>query len=90
MVTYKTEKELTINPLKVSQTLGGVLALQGFYQAIPIVHGSQGCAAFIKALMTQHYQEPIAIQTTALQEMNIIFGAEQSMIQSHSLSSPFI
>ena len=82
MVTYKTEKELTINPLKVSQTLGGVLALQGFYQAIPIVHGSQGCAAFIKALLTQHYQEPIAIQTTALQEMNIIFGGEQSMIQA--------
>ncbi|PKG22304.1 nitrogenase iron-molybdenum cofactor biosynthesis protein NifN [Niallia nealsonii] len=82
MVTYKTDKELTINPLKVSQTLGGVLALQGFYQAIPIVHGSQGCAAFIKALMTQHYQEPIAIQTTALQEMNIIFGAEQNMIKA--------
>ncbi|MFT8321325.1 MAG: nitrogenase iron-molybdenum cofactor biosynthesis protein NifN [Bacillus sp. (in: firmicutes)] len=82
MVIYKKEKKLAINPLKVSQTLGGVLALQGFFRAIPIVHGSQGCTAFIKALMTQHYREPIAIQTTALQEMNIIFGAEQSMIEA--------
>ncbi|MGP7816677.1 nitrogenase iron-molybdenum cofactor biosynthesis protein NifN [Niallia sp. 01092] len=82
MVILKKEKKLAINPLKVSQTLGGVLALQGFFRAIPIVHGSQGCAAFIKALMTQHYREPISVQTTALQEMNIIFGAEQSMIEA--------
>ncbi|WP_445490742.1 nitrogenase iron-molybdenum cofactor biosynthesis protein NifN [Niallia sp. 03133] len=82
MVILKKEKKLAINPLKVSQTLGGVLALQGFFRAIPIVHGSQGCAAFIKALMTQHYREPISIQTTALQEMNIIFGADQSMVEA--------
>lgn len=49
---------------------------------MPIVHGSQGCAAFAKSLMTQHFREPIAIQTTALQEMNVIFGAEQSMVEA--------
>lgn len=82
MVINKSRKSLTINPLKVSQTVGGVLALQGLLKAIPIVHGSQGCAAFIKALMSQHYRDPISIQTTALQEMNIIFGAEQSLIEA--------
>jgi len=78
----KLDKKLAINPLKVSQTLGGVLALQGLFRAIPLVHGSQGCAAFIKALMTQHYREPVSIQTTALQEMNIIFGGERSTIEA--------
>ncbi|WP_141432874.1 nitrogenase iron-molybdenum cofactor biosynthesis protein NifN [Bacillus sp. 03113] len=82
MVIFKKEKKLAINPLKVSQPLGGVLALQGLFRTMPIVHGSQGCAAFIKALMTQHFREPISLQTTALQEMNIIFGAEQSMVEA--------
>lgn len=71
-----------INPLKLSQPLGGVLALQGFYKALPIVHGSQGCAAFIKSLMTQHFREPIALQTTAVQEMTVIFGAEKNLMDA--------
>lgn len=70
---------VSINPLKVSQPLGGTLAFQGFYRSMPIIHGSQGCAAFIKALMTRHYRDPIALQTSALQEMNVIFGADKCM-----------
>lgn len=72
-------KPLSINPLKTGQPLGGVLALQGFYRAMPIVHGAQGCSAFIKALMTRHFREPIASQTTALHEYNVIFGGGKSL-----------
>ncbi|WP_027417117.1 nitrogenase iron-molybdenum cofactor biosynthesis protein NifN [Aneurinibacillus terranovensis] len=79
MTVKKKNKSVSINPLKISQPLGGTIALQGFYRSIPIIHGSQGCAAFIKSLMTRHYREPIAIQTSALQEMNVIFGADRSL-----------
>lgn len=83
MVIYKnSEKHIAINPLKVSQALGGVLAFQGFFRSIPIIHGSQGCAAFTKALMTRHFREPIAVQTSALQEMDVIFGSNQCMIEA--------
>lgn len=82
MTVKKSNKTVTINPLKVSQTLGGVIALQGFYKAMPIIHGSQGCAAFAKSLMTQHFREPIALQTTALQEMTVIFGSEKNLIKA--------
>ncbi|MDF2926223.1 MAG: nitrogenase iron-molybdenum cofactor biosynthesis protein NifN [Paenibacillaceae bacterium] len=74
-----SNKPLSINPHKTGQPLGGVLALQGFYRAMPLLHGSQGCSAFIKALMTRHYREPIAAQTTALQEHNVIFGGGKSL-----------
>ncbi|MBM7541900.1 nitrogenase iron-molybdenum cofactor biosynthesis protein NifN [Amphibacillus cookii] len=77
-----SEKKLVINSLKISQTVGGVLALQGIFRSIPILHSAQGCAAFIKALMTNHYRDPVALQTTALTELDIIFGAEQNMIKA--------
>lgn len=75
-------KRLSVNPLKISQTVGGTLALQGVYHAMPILHGSQGCAAFTKALMTRHFREPIALQTSALQEFNVIFGGEASLFEA--------
>lgn len=74
-------KTVATNPLKLGQPLGGVLALQGFYRSMPLIHGAQGCAAFIKALMTRHFREPIAMQTSALHEMNVIFGGEASLRQ---------
>ncbi|WP_438446515.1 nitrogenase iron-molybdenum cofactor biosynthesis protein NifN [Gorillibacterium sp. sgz5001074] len=77
---WKAEaKAVSINPMKTGQPLGGVLALQGFYRAMPLLHGAQGCSAFIKALMTRHFREPIASQTTALHEFNVIFGGGQCL-----------
>lgn len=74
-------KPVSVNPIKTGQPLGGVLALQGFYRAMPLIHGAQGCSAFIKATMTRHYREPIASQTTALQETNVIFGGGKSLVE---------
>lgn len=82
MTTLVKHKPLSINPFKLSQPLGGTLVFQGLERSLPVIHGSQGCAAFIKSLMTRHFQEPIAIQTSALQEMNVIFGAETSMVEA--------
>lgn len=72
-------KPVSVNPLKTGQPLGGVLAMHGFYRAMPLLHGAQGCSAFIKALMTRHFREPIASQTTALHEYNVIFGGGKSL-----------
>lgn len=82
MTVSFSEKELMINSLKISQTVGGVLALQGVFHSIPILHSAQGCAAFIKALMTNHFRDPVALQTTALTELDVIFKAEQNMVKA--------
>ncbi|MFD1772577.1 nitrogenase iron-molybdenum cofactor biosynthesis protein NifN [Paenibacillus rhizophilus] len=79
MTVKRRSKPVSVNPLKIGQSLGGVLAMQGCYRAMPIVHGSQGCSAFPKALLTRHFREPIAVQTSALQEMDVIFDANRNL-----------
>ncbi|KAA9000345.1 nitrogenase iron-molybdenum cofactor biosynthesis protein NifN [Paenibacillus spiritus] len=79
MTVKRREKPLSVNPLRIGQSLGAVLALQGCYRALPIIHGAQGCSAFPKALLTRHFREPIAVQTSALQEMDVIFDANRNL-----------
>lgn len=71
--------------MKIGQSLGAVLALQGCYRAMPLIHGSQGCSAFPKALLTRHFREPIAVQTSALQEMDVIFDANRNLEEALNL-----
>lgn len=79
MTIHKMKKPLSCNPLKISQPLGGILAMQGIFRSMPILHGAQGCTSFAKTLLTRHFREPIAVQTTALQEMDVIFDADLNL-----------
>ncbi|MCL6457584.1 MAG: nitrogenase iron-molybdenum cofactor biosynthesis protein NifN [Gorillibacterium sp.] len=72
-------KPVSINPFRISQSLGGVLALQGIYQSMPIIHGAQGCVESIRTVLSRHYREPISIQSIALHEHNLIFGGKESI-----------
>ena len=67
------------DPLKLSRPLGAVLAFLGTDRCMPLMHGSQGCAAFAKALLTKHYREPVPIQTTAVTELTAVLGAAQHL-----------
>lgn len=64
-----------IDPLKLGAPLGGALVFLGLARAIPVMHGSQGCASFAKALLTRHFREPIPLQTTAVTEVSAVIGA---------------
>ncbi|MBF0190347.1 MAG: nitrogenase iron-molybdenum cofactor biosynthesis protein NifN [Magnetococcales bacterium] len=75
-------KALTVRPLKTSQTVGAVLAFQGMANAIPLLHGSQGCSAFTKVFFVRHFREPIPIQTTALDQTSTIMGADGNLIEA--------
>ena len=54
-------KPAAIDPLKHSQPLGGALVFLGLANTMPMLHGSQGCTAFAKALLTRHFREPIPL-----------------------------
>ncbi|MEF2965424.1 nitrogenase iron-molybdenum cofactor biosynthesis protein NifN [Paenibacillus sp. M1] len=79
MAVKHTGKPVSVNPLTVGPSLGGVLAVQGCYRGIALLHGSQGCAAFSKSLLTRHFRDTIAVQTSALQEMDVIFDADRNL-----------
>ena len=73
---------LKINPPKMCQLVGAVFATLGVDNAIPLIHGSQGCANFVKHLMTKHFKEPIEVATTALNERFVVSGGERNLIEA--------
>jgi len=77
----KRAKPLAVNPLKVSQPVGAALAFLGLKNAIPMLHGSQGCTAFSKVFFVRHYREPIPLQTTAMDQVSTVMGADQNVIE---------
>ncbi len=77
----KRGKALSVSPLKVSQTIGAALAFLGFYRAIPMLHGAQGCTAFGKVFFVMHFREPIPLQTTAMDQVSTVMGSEDSVVE---------
>jgi nitrogenase molybdenum-iron protein NifN len=77
----KRNKALSVSPLKASQTIGAALAFLGFQRAIPMLHGSQGCTAFGKVFFVRHFREPIPLQTSAMDQVSSIMGADDNVVE---------
>ena len=77
-----TRKACTVNPLKMSQPIGAVLAFLGLDQCMPALHGSQGCTAFGLVLFVRHFRENIPLQTTAMNEATTILGGMDNIEQA--------
>jgi len=84
MKTIKTNnKPLQINPIKLSQPMGALLCFLGIKNTMPLMHGAQGCASFSKVFFTRHFSDPIAIQTTAVNDITaIIDGGDYSISEA--------
>ncbi|MBF0133316.1 MAG: nitrogenase iron-molybdenum cofactor biosynthesis protein NifN [Magnetococcales bacterium] len=76
----KRSKALAVRPLKTGQPTGAALAFQGVRDAIPLLHGSQGCTAFTKVLFVRHFREPIPLQTTAMDPIGTVMGGEENIL----------
>lgn len=75
-------KPLAVNPLKASQPVGACLAFLGLNRAMPLMHGSQGCTAFAKVFFVRHFREPIPLQTTAMDQVSSIMGADDNVVEA--------
>ena len=78
----KRKKALSVNPLKTSQTIGGALAVLGVNGAMPLMHGSQGCTAFAKVFFVRHFREPVPLQTTAMDQVSSVMGADDNIVEA--------
>lgn len=81
-VVEKRSKALSESPLKASQPVGASLAFLGIEGALPLMHGSQGCTAFAKVYFVRHYREPIPLQTTAMDQVSAVMGADDSIVEA--------
>jgi len=77
----KRTKALSVRPLKSSPTIGAALAFLGMDRAIPMLHGAQGCTAFAKVVLIQHFSDPIPMQTTAIDHTSAVMGADENVVE---------
>ncbi|MDR3518150.1 MAG: nitrogenase iron-molybdenum cofactor biosynthesis protein NifN [Azospirillaceae bacterium] len=75
-------KALTVNPLKASQPIGAALAFLGLAGTMPLEHGARGCTAFNKLFFMRHFHEPIALQTTAMDQVTTVLGADDNVVDA--------
>lgn len=76
-------KPLQINPIKLSQPMGAMLFFLGIKNTMPLMHGAQGCASFSKVFFTRHFNDPIAVQTTAVNDITaVIDGGDYSISEA--------
>lgn len=76
-------KPLQINPLKLSQPMGALLCFLGIKNTMPLMHGAQGCASFSKVFFTRHFNDPIAVQTTAVNDITaVVDGGDYSISEA--------
>ncbi|WP_320172095.1 nitrogenase component 1 [Maridesulfovibrio sp.] len=64
----------TTNACKLCTPLGASLAFRGVEGAIPYLHGSQGCATYMRRYVISHFREPVDIASSALGEKHAIYG----------------
>ena len=87
-----SKKACTVNPLKMSQPIGGALAFMGIKGCMPLLHGSQGCTSFGLVLFVRHFREAIPMQTTAMSEVATVLGGfenvEQAVITINNRAKP--
>jgi nitrogenase molybdenum-iron protein NifN len=79
---FTSKKSCAVNPLKMSQPIGGALAFLGLNACMPVLHGSQGCTAFGLVLFVRHFRESIPLQTTAMNEVTTIMGGMENIEQA--------
>ncbi len=67
------------NSCKLCAPLGACFAFRGVEGCIPLIHGSQGCATYIRRYGISHFREPIDIASSNFTETSAIFGGKQNL-----------
>ncbi|HEY9140214.1 MAG TPA: nitrogenase component 1, partial [Bryobacteraceae bacterium] len=69
----------TRNACNLCAPLGACLALRGVAGAVPFLHGSQGCATYIRRYLISHFREPVDIAVSGFSEATTVFGGGDNL-----------
>ena len=70
------------NPCHMCMPMGGILALKGIEQAMVIVHGSQGCSTYMRRHIAEHFNEPVDVGSSSLNEKGTVYGGEANLCKA--------
>jgi nitrogenase molybdenum-iron protein NifN len=59
--------------------LGACLALRGVEGCVPLLHGSQGCATYIRRYVISHFREPLDVASSNFAEATAVFGGGDNL-----------
>lgn len=74
-------RNVTENPCNMCMPLGAILPFKGIENTMVIIHGSQGCATYMRRHMAEHFNEPIDVASSSITEQGTIYGGEVSLIK---------
>ncbi|KZX15556.1 nitrogenase molybdenum-iron protein beta chain [Methanobrevibacter cuticularis] len=76
------KKFAVVNPTRMCQPMGAIQAMMGVKNAMPLIHGSQGCATYMRFQLIRHFREPIEVASTSLSEKTVIYGGEPNLLKA--------
>lgn len=74
-----SQRPAATNTCRVCAPLGAVLAFRGIRGCVPLVHGSQGCATYIRRYLISHFREPMDVASTSFSESSTVFGGRSNL-----------
>lgn len=80
MKTHEKSYVSSRNACKLCAPLGASLVFKGIEGCVPLIHGSQGCATYIRRYMISHYKEPVDIASSNFSEESTVYGGSKNFI----------
>jgi len=74
-------RSVTENPCNMCMPMGGILPFKGLEQSMVLIHGSQGCSTYMRRHIAEHFNEPIDVASSSLNEKGTIYGGENNLKQ---------
>jgi nitrogenase molybdenum-iron protein NifN len=71
-----------VNPCVCCAPLGAALAFKGIEGGMSLLHGSQGCATYIRRYLISHFREPVDIASSSFTEDTVVFGGAANLAQA--------
>ncbi len=68
----------TRNACKLCTPLGACLVFRGIEGCVPLLHGSQGCATYVRRYLISHFKEPVDVASSNFAEQSAIFGGGEN------------
>ena len=72
-------RQVNENQCQMCMPLGGVIAFKGIENAMVVSHGSQGCSTYMRLANVEHFNEPVDIASSGLNEKQTIYGGEANL-----------
>lgn len=80
--TVRKPRSVTINPPKMCQPMGAILAYMGVHGCVPLVHGSQGCSTYPRYNIARHFRESAEVAVSSLAEDAAVFGGAKNLTEA--------